>query len=65
MGKSYSNAKEQRKQIFLDTKNLYETNDTLKLTTKNSIAKQKVILESDLLENISIHHFTTLSMITK
>lgn len=49
-----NNARETRKQIFLDTKNLYETNDTLKLATKNSIAKQKVILESDLLENSSI-----------
>lgn len=46
-----SNAKEERKRIFEDTKELYESNEKLVAAVKASKEQQKVILESD---NISV-----------
>lgn len=47
MRKRYSEAREVRKQIFADTKQMYETDTTLVVSVKNSIERQQVILEID------------------
>lgn len=51
MSKMYSDAREARKQVFLDTKQNYESNDTLITAVKSSIERQRVVLESDKVES--------------
>lgn len=50
MSKMFSEAREARKQVFADTKQMYETDNTLVVAVKSSIERQQVILESDKVE---------------
>ena len=53
MSQIYSIAKEKRRNVFLDTKKVYETDDLLINAIQYSISKQKIILESDVVEIIN------------
>ena len=53
MSKMYSHAREARKQVFMDTKRMYETDSTLVGAVKCSIKRQQVILEMDKVEDSS------------
>lgn len=46
----FSEAREARKQVFADTKQMFETDNTLVVAVKSSIEWQQVILESDNVE---------------
>lgn len=54
MSKMYSDAREARKQVFIDTKQKYESDDTLIVAIKSSIEQQQVILETDKIEKDTV-----------
>ena len=53
MSKKFSDAREARKQVFLNTKKIYEMNHVLVSAVKSSIERQEVVLEADKVEDTS------------